>query len=59
MTEYEALNLYDEFLDDIYGDVNIAGIYYATSQALKATDPIAYRVGFNDWLDSEGIEIEE
>ncbi len=59
MYEYEAKKLYDEFLDEVYGDVNIAGIYYPTSQALKETDPVAYRVGFNDWLDSEGIELDD
>lgn len=44
---------YSDMLDEVYGDVSIAGMEYPTSTALKELDPIAYRVGFADWLDSE------
>lgn len=43
---------YDDFLDECYSDVcealpvNVTG-----SELLKAHDEIAYRCGFNDWLD--------
>jgi hypothetical protein len=40
---------YDEFLDEVYGDVQIAGLKYSTSLALKEIDPVAYRCGFADW----------
>lgn len=43
---------YDEFLDEAYGVVNIAGFSYTTSQALKQLDPIAYDVSYSDWLDA-------
>lgn len=56
--ENEALDQYDQYLDEVFGDVSIAGIEYNTSKALKDVDPIAYRTGFNDWADSEGIEVE-
>ena len=52
MIEYELAHQYDEFLDEIYGTVVIAGYQYNTSQALKEVDPIAYSVGMNDYESS-------
>ena len=51
--EYELQAQYDELLDDVYGDVSIAGYSYNTSRTLYEIDPTAYRTGFLDWLDSE------
>lgn len=56
MTTYNDRELetrFDEFLDECYPEVKIAGYTYSTSHALKEIDPIAYREGFNNWLDSE------
>jgi hypothetical protein len=53
MTEEE----YDDLLDDIYEVIKIGTLEYSPSQVLKAVDPIAYRVGMNDYEDS--IEEEE
>ena len=39
-------------LDEVYGMVKVAGYEYETSRTLQEIDPIAYRVGFNDWLDT-------
>ena len=50
----EALNLFDEYLDDIYGDVEIVEVSFSTSEALKAVDEIIYNEMFNDWCDSYG-----
>jgi hypothetical protein len=44
---------YDEFLNECYGDVEIAGMKHPTSQVLKEVDPIAYDVGFSDWSSNE------
>jgi hypothetical protein len=44
---------YCESLDDCYGRVSIAGLEYRTSRALAEVDPVAFRCGFSDWLDSE------
>lgn len=47
---------YDEMLDDIYGEVQIAGMSYSTSYALKELDPTAYRCGKSDFesgMDNE------
>ncbi len=57
-TDRELHEMYDDFLDDCYGDVKIGGYEYSTSKAMKEVDPIAYRCGFNDWLDSE-VESEQ
>lgn len=58
MKEYEALQQYDEYLDDVYPDITVAGLTWTTSYTIKNVDPIAYRTGFSDWCDSEGIEVE-
>ena len=61
ITEYELEQMYAEMLNDCYGVVEIAGITYDTSRALKETDPIAYRVGMSDYADSlmeDGYEVE-
>jgi hypothetical protein len=58
ITQREAEKGYEDFLDDIYGEVEIAGLKYSTSNALRLVDPIAYRCGVNDWTDGEGLEIE-
>lgn len=42
---------YDEMLDELY-EVNIAGYSFSTAYALKELDPIAYRCGLLDYVDS-------
>lgn len=58
LSEHEALKEYDGMLDECFGMVKVAGYEYPTSQCLRDTDPTAYRCGFNDWCDAEGIEVE-
>lgn len=58
MSEYEALQRYDDMLDEVYGPYEVAGIEIMPSDALKNCDEIAYQMGFQDWCDSEGIEVE-
>lgn len=53
LSTLELKERFDEFLDDVYGVVEVAGLSYCTSDLLKSTDPIAYRCAFNDWLDAE------
>lgn len=48
----KALEAYDDMLDEIHGEP----MGYPASRILREVDPIAYRVGFHDWLDSEGID---
>ena len=44
---------YRQSLNDIYGEICIAGIEFDTDHALEKLDPIAFRVGLNDWIDAE------
>jgi len=53
-----ALEAYDDYLDEVY-DLASVGFSYAASRVLREVDPIAYRVGFWDWLDSEGIDSDD
>lgn len=64
-SELTAVDLdaaYDEMLDESCGMVNIAGLEYSTSHALKEIDPVAYRVGMSDFssaLEQSGhVEID-
>ncbi len=58
MTEYEALKLYDEYLNG-EGDIDVMGISFTSSEILKELDPTAYNCGFADFCDTENIEIED
>jgi chromosome segregation ATPase len=51
---------YNEFLNEIHGDtVKIAGLEYDTAQTLEAIDPVAYRCGYDDYIDSEITRIDD
>lgn len=59
ISEATAYEMYDDMLDEIYGDSMGS---YPASRVLKAVDPIAYRVGFHDYVDSlesDGYTIQE
>ena len=61
LTEWEALELYNDSLDECYEPYNLNGMEYMPSTILKECDPIAYRVGFSDYADSlaeEGQPVE-
>ena len=47
---------YDNFLDDVYGDVQVCSMEYSTSQALKLLDPIAYRCGKSDFESNYDLD---
>lgn len=55
ITESDATEQYNQMLDEIYGEITVAGITWDASRVLAELDPIAYEVGMNDWLDSEGL----
>lgn len=61
MTRYilnsDATDRYNEMLDEVYETVKIGELHYDVSRVLSEVDPIAWREGFNDWLDSEDLEI--
>ena len=47
---------YEQMLDDVYGDVEICGMNYSSSQALKLLDPVAYRCAKNDFESDYDLE---
>jgi len=50
LTEEEANKMYDESLNEL-GKIQIGNLSFMPSEILKKLDPIAYRVGFNDYCD--------
>jgi rubrerythrin len=46
-------DMYEDMLNECFGDINIAGLNYSTSLAMKKVDEIAYRTGFDDWSDGQ------
>ena len=51
---YAAVQSYDAYLDEL-DTVTIGSLEYSVSRVLRTVDPIAYRCGFADWLDTEGL----
>lgn len=52
MSEFELEERFDEFLDEVFGEVQIGAYTYLTSVALRNVDPIAYRIGLSEFGDS-------
>jgi hypothetical protein len=44
---------YDNFLDEIYGEIKVGSATYDASHILFRVDPVAYRCGRSDWENSE------
>jgi hypothetical protein len=56
LTEHEAEELYDDYLDEVgVENLNLP----PASVVLKEVDPIQYDCGFADFCDAEEIEIED
>jgi len=58
-TMSEAIAAYDEMLNEANGSFEIGYLSFDASRVLRKVDPIAYRVGFFDWADAEGIETDD
>ena len=57
LDENEMRTEYDNFLDECYGPVEIAGYTYDVSETFKRVDPVAYRCGFSDYAGNGFEEI--
>ena len=56
----ETVEAYDSMLNDTGALWPIvAGISFTPSDILDALDPIAYKCGWLDWCDAEGIETDD
>lgn len=58
MTERDALQAYNEFLDEVFPEYVMGNLTFRPSRILEELDKTAYHVGFNEWADNEGITIE-
>lgn len=47
---------YQEWLDEIYDEIDVCGYKYPASKVLEDVDPTAYRCGLSDW-ESEQDDI--
>ena len=50
--EDEVIKQYDDFLDDIYPEIVLGELRFMPSTIIKELDPIAYRTGMSDFMDS-------
>ena len=56
----DALEMYNEYLNDCNPTIKLCGIEFDPAYALKELDPIAYNCGFSDYcsaLESDDIFI--
>ena len=53
----DQIESYDAMLDDCYEPVKVAGLTFDPSDVIFNCDPIAYRCGLSDYINS--IEDEE
>lgn len=55
----ETVSAYDAMLNELHEWPTIAGLSFAPAAILNAVDPIAYKCGWLDWCDAEGIDTDE
>jgi hypothetical protein len=46
---------WEEFLTDLYGEVNVCGMTYESGRLLKEIDPIAFQCGKSDY--ESGLDV--
>ena len=51
LNDYELEDMFDEYIDDVEGQVELMGYNYYVSHLMKNTDPIAYREEYLAWID--------
>lgn len=55
--EYSATDSeYDDFLDEIDGEVEVGGLTFMASDIIKSCDPTAYRVGKSDYESDKDLD---
>lgn len=52
----ETVSAYNDMLNEVYDNLTVAGMEFDTAEALDKLDPIAYKCGWIDWCDAEGID---
>jgi peptidoglycan hydrolase CwlO-like protein len=51
-SDYVDDSQYNDWLDEVYGEVEIAGMSYCTSRVLREIDPIAYNCVHSDYCET-------
>lgn len=57
--ERDALEMFHDFLEEIFGLAQIAGSEYSTGYTLIEVDPTNYWGQFNEWADRNNITTTE
>ncbi len=57
-TDPKMTEMYDEMLDETLEPFSLNGMNYDPSRVLREVDPIAYRVGFDDFVSNEISDVE-
>lgn len=52
-TDDQMEDIFQDNLDEVHGEVDIAGYSMSTGRILREVDYTAFREEFNNWLDSE------
>ena len=52
MEDYEILESYNDFLDEVNPEIVIGSLRYSPSYVLREVDPIAYNIGLTDFQDA-------
>ena len=55
----ETVEAFELFIDKFHETSTLLGVEYYASQLIKHADPIAFKCGWLDWCDSEGIDTDE
>lgn len=55
----ESVEAYDDMLNEVYTWSDVGGISFAPSDILNKFDPIAYKCGWIDYMDSLGVDTDE
>lgn len=58
-TMSELLEAYRDFLDNCCPGVLVFGYTFEPSRVLEELDPVAFRQGYLDYADAEGIDVDE
>lgn len=56
--EIDDCGAYNESLDS-GGTVTVVGMEFYPSRIIEELDPVAYRCGYNDWVDSYQCDLED
>jgi hypothetical protein len=59
ISRYDALERFAQEIDECYEPVLIMGIPRDPAHVFQEVDPIMYNEMFNNWLDAEGLELED